>query len=845
MAELSRLGRYELRRVLGKGAMGVVYEGFDPTLDRSVAVKTILKSMVIDVETERAYSARFAREARAVGRLNHPNIVQVYDFGEQGDVAYIVMEFIEGRELRDFFEAREEFETGEAVRIMGELLDALEFAHEAGVIHRDVKPANVMLDAQRRVKLADFGVARIQDGSDRSKGGTLVGTPAFMSPEQISGSKVDRRTDLFSAGIVLYQLLTGEPPFKGEGAWTVARTIMQDEPPRPSTVAVSVSPLFDAIVNRALAKKPDQRFASAKEFSIALQGALAGDSAAGAQRGSDAEIEFWRSIQNSNDAAEFEVYLKEFPAGIYADLARIKMAKLPRIAPGAGSVTPAPAPPPAARDTREVLKLVEEKARLEAEIARREAEFRKHEAEAEARRQAEEKARFEADARREAEAAARAAAEERARLTAIEKAKQEAKAELARRETEYRKREAEAAARAEAEAKARRAAEEKARKDAEAKAREARARQKAEAEARVEAGARANAKARQDAEQQARRDARLAKREAELRKREAAGPQKKAPLVQILIAVMVVVAGAIGAHYWAISSDEARVAALTAALDAATKATQELNLARQRQEELQKQVELARLAEDDARAKGDQEKLKELQEQTKRAEADARKQDELVKQREAAAKKTEDAAKLAEARKQTDAAKAASEKAMQEKIAQEKTAQEKIAQEKAAAEKLAAEKAAAEKASAVKAAAEKLAAEKAAAPAKAPPVSVAAVAPGAAPRAAPPPSEGMAPGRYAFRLMGDGVCIDVQEDIEVRAGSSQSISGREFSNLRFRSAQDGSIAATAYVWTRRYNGDAKLTGRATDTGYAGSYEWGAGMAMTICTGKWTLVRKGN
>ncbi|MCC6474119.1 MAG: serine/threonine protein kinase, partial [Burkholderiales bacterium] len=214
MAELTKLGRYQLRRVLGRGAMGVVYEGLDPSLHRRVAVKTILKNAAIDEETGRAYGARFTLEAKAAARLNHPNIVQVYDFSIEGEVAYLVMEFIEGRELRSFFEAGERFEPAEAVRIMSELLDALDFAHEAGVIHRNVKPANVMLDARRRAKLADFGVARLQD-SERSAAGTMVGTPAFMSPEQISGGKIDRRTDIFSAGVVLYQLLTGEQPFTG------------------------------------------------------------------------------------------------------------------------------------------------------------------------------------------------------------------------------------------------------------------------------------------------------------------------------------------------------------------------------------------------------------------------------------------------------------------------------------------------------------------------------------------------------------------------------------------------------------------------------------------------------
>jgi tRNA A-37 threonylcarbamoyl transferase component Bud32 len=335
VAEIKKLGRYELRNVLGKGAMGVVYEGFDPSLGRRVAVKTILKSVGLDAETERAYAARFTLEAKAVARLNHPNIVQVYDFGVESDAAFLVMEFIQGRELRSFFNAGESFSQAESVRVMGELLDALDFAHEAGVVHRDVKPANVMLDGQRRVKLTDFGVARVQD-SDRSAAGTMVGTPAFMSPEQISGGKIDRRTDLFSAGVVLYQLLTGEQPFKGSGAWTVAKQIMQDDPPQPSALVTNVSPAFDAIVVRALAKKPADRYANAREFAAALRAAIGVAPAALSlatsrptpQGAGDAEVEFWRSIQNSRVAAEFEAYLKRFPEGTYAELAQVKLKTL-------------------------------------------------------------------------------------------------------------------------------------------------------------------------------------------------------------------------------------------------------------------------------------------------------------------------------------------------------------------------------------------------------------------------------------------------------------------------------------------------------------------------------------
>ena len=439
MGEITKLGRYQLRRVLGRGAMGVVYEGFDPTLGRRVAVKTILKSVAIDADTERAYSERFVREAKAVGRLNHPNIVQVHDFGEENEIAYLVMEFIQGRELRSYFEANERFEIPETVRIMGELLDALEFAHEAGVVHRDVKPANVMLDAQRRVKLADFGVARVQDGAEQSQAGTMVGTPAFMSPEQISGGKIDRRTDIFSAGNILYQLLTGEQPFKGEGAWTVAKKIMQDEPPQPSSLVTNVSPAYDAIVAKSLAKTPARRYASAKEFAGELRGALGGNAPALAMampkaaskpeaRASDTELEFWRSIQNRDDLDELELYVDQFPHGAYSQLARLKIAKL-RQTPG--------------QDGQSTVRLEAEAAALAKQKAEAEEQARR-EAEAKAQREAEERVR------REAEVRAKREADEKARREAVEKAKREAeeKARQARALARLKEEQAAASARA-------------------------------------------------------------------------------------------------------------------------------------------------------------------------------------------------------------------------------------------------------------------------------------------------------------------------------------------------------------------------------------------------------------
>jgi len=261
--------------------MGVVYEAFDPKLKRRVAIKTIRRNP-LDDQAAKDYSVRFVREAQAAATLSHPNIVQIHDFGEEGDLAYLVMEFIRGKELQRFVDAKERFELKVAVDIMRELCDALDYAHRAGVVHRDVKPANVMLDLQGHVKLTDFGVARIEDPSRSriTQGDTLVvGTPAYMSPEQINGDAVDRRSDVFSAGVVLYQLLTGELPFTGGGPWTIAKKIMQEDPVLPSSVNASIPPFFDAVVNKALAKNREERYQSAGALRGALEQALEGKSA--------------------------------------------------------------------------------------------------------------------------------------------------------------------------------------------------------------------------------------------------------------------------------------------------------------------------------------------------------------------------------------------------------------------------------------------------------------------------------------------------------------------------------------------------------------------------------------
>src|SRR3954467_140425 len=257
--------------------MGLVYDGHDAQLARRVAIKTIL-TRNLDEATAKHYEMRFRREVRAVARLNHANIVQVYDFGTEGDLAYIVMEFIQGRELKDMLDAKEGLELGKIFKLMGELLDALDFAHEAGVIHRDVKPANVMIDTAGHAKLADFGVARVTetegDQGQATRAGAMVGTPSYMSPEQIQGQTIDRRTDIFSAGILFYQLLTGQKPFEGT-QWALAKKIIQDDPVWPSTV-VQIPETIDRVVACALAKAPEQRYQRAKDFADDLKRILEG-----------------------------------------------------------------------------------------------------------------------------------------------------------------------------------------------------------------------------------------------------------------------------------------------------------------------------------------------------------------------------------------------------------------------------------------------------------------------------------------------------------------------------------------------------------------------------------------
>jgi len=271
METLEALGKYAIKRTLGRGAMGTVYEGWDPAIARRVAIKTVKLPDHADPETEEAL-ARFRREAQAAGRLHHPNIVGVFDYGETNDLAYIVMEYVDGPSLKALMDKQERFALADAVHVMEGLLAGLQFSHERGVVHRDIKPANVVLTGDGQAKIADFGIARIESSSI-TQAGTLLGTPAYMSPEQFMGQVVDARTDIYSSGVLLYQLLTGERPFEG-GMSAIMHKALNTDPPLPSQLSVTAPPSFDEVVRRAMAKRPEDRFPSAKAFAEAIRAAM-------------------------------------------------------------------------------------------------------------------------------------------------------------------------------------------------------------------------------------------------------------------------------------------------------------------------------------------------------------------------------------------------------------------------------------------------------------------------------------------------------------------------------------------------------------------------------------------
>ena len=267
--EPAQLGRYVIQSELGRGAMGVVYKATDSVLERTVAVKTV--NITLEREYAEKYEQRFYQEAKAAGGLNHPNIVTVHDVGKAGDVVYMAMEYIEGVELRTLIGEGRPLRVAQAVSIAAQVAEGLAFAHQRGVVHRDVKPANIMVVANGPVKITDFGIARMRGSGDLTQTGTLLGSPKYMSPEQVIGKRADQRSDIFSLGVILYEMLCGAAPFNGENVTALMYQIVNFVPPAPSSINNAVPELLDYIVAKMLAKPLDQRYADAAELARDLR----------------------------------------------------------------------------------------------------------------------------------------------------------------------------------------------------------------------------------------------------------------------------------------------------------------------------------------------------------------------------------------------------------------------------------------------------------------------------------------------------------------------------------------------------------------------------------------------
>lgn len=269
LADVKSLGRYQISGILGKGAMGTVYKGIDPAINRPVALKTIRLDFVNDPAELEELKERLYREAQAAGKLSHPNIVTIYDVGSEGPLQYIAMEYLEGTTLESLIKKKTKFNYRIIAQIIMQICDALDYAHERGIVHRDIKPANVMVLADYRIKVMDFGIARI-DSNSMTKTGIAMGTPNYISPEQLRGLAIDRRADLFSLGVVMYEMLLGRRPFKGENITSLIYSILHQEPEKPSIVNPQIPLLFDHIIARSLRKVPGERYQKASEISADL-----------------------------------------------------------------------------------------------------------------------------------------------------------------------------------------------------------------------------------------------------------------------------------------------------------------------------------------------------------------------------------------------------------------------------------------------------------------------------------------------------------------------------------------------------------------------------------------------
>ncbi len=271
-SSIASLGRYEILAELGHGAMGVVYKARDPMLDRVVAIKTVNLALPKDERVE--YEARFYQEAKAAGGLSHRNIVTIYDIGHSERIAYMAMEFLEGDELRDLLQARAPIALSRALDIGAQVAEGLQYAHERQIIHRDIKPGNIMVLHDGLVKITDFGIARMRNNEVKTMTGMILGSPKYMSPEQVSGKRADTRSDIFSLGVVIYEMLTGTSPFIADNIHGVMYQTMNFNPPAPKTLNPDLPEVLNFIVTKALAKNLDDRYQKAKDLAHDLREAM-------------------------------------------------------------------------------------------------------------------------------------------------------------------------------------------------------------------------------------------------------------------------------------------------------------------------------------------------------------------------------------------------------------------------------------------------------------------------------------------------------------------------------------------------------------------------------------------
>jgi len=349
------LGRYEIQKELGKGAMGIVYLGKDPKINRTVAIKTTRFEDDIDEKTLKEVKIRFFREAQAAGNLSHPNILKIFDAGEEQEMAYIAMELLKGDDLKKWTTKGSLLPLEKTLEYMQKSAEALDYAHKGGVIHRDIKPANIMLLDDGTVRVADFGIARIQESS-KTATGTVMGTPYYMSPEQIAGKKVDGRADIFSLGVTMFELLTGERPWKGgDAVGTLFFQITADPYPDPMICNPALTKDMVAIIDKALKKNPDERYQTAGQMAEDIKNILhkTPRSAEGPKAPADSAKPSTLAPEQKKPAVVPAQQAKPVPmkAAAGASAARIDAASAPATTPQPPGAVVKPMAPPLSKPT--------------------------------------------------------------------------------------------------------------------------------------------------------------------------------------------------------------------------------------------------------------------------------------------------------------------------------------------------------------------------------------------------------------------------------------------------------------------------------------------------------------